>query len=120
MSSKTATAELKEIEGINNEISRLREAIKKLDIRKKKLEGNIQLYKNKTNKNEIKTNKTVAKVINKPVRKRRNDKDKIAIGQSILEEYGVRNGNMMMPKILEAMRGELIDREKVVYEKIKK
>ena len=121
MSSQKAKAELKEIENINKEINRLRSVISGLNKKKKKLEEGIKEYSNNTKQSTVKNPscKISAEVVTKPIRQRKKESEKIHDCNDVLKKYGVRNGKMMMDELFEAMRGNPVDTEKVVYKNVK-
>ena len=106
---------MKELEGLKQEIKNMNTVLKKLKAREKLLENNITKYLEAQGKPGFKYKGKAILSEPKTVREipRRKKDDKERDGAAVLSKYGVGNSKNVLDEILEAMKGPMTQKNKL-------
>jgi hypothetical protein len=112
--------EVTELENIKNELKRLRQQTTKLNKQKKVLEQNIQDYLIEQDLPAVKHQNTIIKrelMVRHPRRKKQEKQQDI---MDVLHNSGVKNPDIVLENILNAIKGPTIEQEIIKYDQVKK
>ncbi len=113
----TVQADVKEYEGLQQEITNLRKKIKALVKRKTLLETRITEYLKKTDQGGVKVRETSIILKEKPrnERKKKQDKDKDSL--KVLSDFGIKEPEKVLEKLLNSRKGEKVISEQIKIER---
>ena len=111
-------SDVNELNNLNLEIKRQTEVMKRLKKRKKELEDNILLYLEEKDQIGLKYQNTAVIVehTHKRQNKKRSDREKDAV--QVLKQYGIENANSALKELLEAYRGDQVDKIALKFKKL--
>lgn len=118
MSKSTIASDIKELEAINSEISRLTKKLRELRKRSRELESTVGNFIVARDKPGVKLGNTAIIVEKKERRKRKKTKDQKTDMLSVLRDAGVSNPEETLKKMEEAKKGVVVEETKVKMKEI--
>ena len=110
-------ADINELNQIEEELSRMRKRMSQLRKQKEAVEQRVLQFLESKDQPGVKFRGKAILADKRTSRSYKNPKKKTEDGASILRQYGVHNADKVLDEIIEAMKGEKIEKEKL---KIKK
>jgi hypothetical protein len=98
---------INELKQLDLEVKNLRISLKKLNDRKKVIEGEIIKYLEAKDQPGVKYKGVAVVAQEKKTRERKKKGEKLEDGKNILREYGVRDSDEVLERLLEAMKGDV-------------
>lgn len=108
-----------ELKSINTEIKRHQDAMKVLKKKADEAKKNIASYLQEKEQEGVKYNDVAVVLENKEKRTGKKVKDRDTDAIKVLEDYGIRDAETALTRILEARRGEKIAHTDIKIQKIK-
>ena len=103
----TIIGNIKELKSLNNELKTRMVELRSLKLRKKIIENSIIEYLNEKDQPGIKYNNMIILSHEKATRVVRKKPEKINIGMSVLEKYGIQDPAKALGEIMDAMKGDV-------------
>lgn len=113
-------ADIREIESIMAELKRLTIRRKQLNEQKQKVEERIQAYLKSKEAPGVKHNGFAIILDEKEKHDKKPKKEQIQDSLAVLQKYGIQDTQKVFQELMEAKKGEMIIKEKVKIQKIKK
>ena len=113
-------SDVTELNNLNVEIKRQCETLRRLRKRKKELEDNIVKYLEEKDQIGLKYQNTAVVVEHTHQRQGKKQKERESDAINILRQYGVENANSALKDLLEAYRGQQIDKVALKFKKLPK
>jgi hypothetical protein len=104
-----ARSYLRELEGLNIEIDRVKSDLKRLTQREAVLKENLKNYCREAKKPGVKYNNTVVMLETKPGRSRKKKAEQRASQAEVLRSRGINVDDSLLTALEEARRGEAIE-----------
>lgn len=98
---------INELKELDLEIRNYKISLKKLNDRKKVIEAEIIKYLEAKDQPGVKYKGVAVVAQEKKARQRKKKGEKLEDGKSILREYGVRDSDEVLERVLEAMKGDV-------------